>query len=155
VAVAIADLARRIGFAVTAAAPQEELDQFGDLDGHIDGYGVPAKGEGERFLVVATQGRGDLVALKAALTTDSDYVAFVGSRAKAASLREQLLEEGLEAARIDRMRAPAGLDLGAIGPEEIALSIVAEIVEVRRRGQQAASSATLRLRLRMAGHEVD
>ena len=137
VAVAIADLARRIGFAVTAAAPLNELDVFGDLDGHIDGYGVPTKGEGERFLVVATQGRGDLAALKAALSTDSDYVAFVGSRAKAAALREQLLEEGLEAMRIDRLRAPAGLDLGAIGPEEIALSVVAEIVEVRRRGQRA------------------
>src|ERR1700752_1828121 len=143
VAVAIADLARRIGFAVTAAAPPEELNQFGDLDGHIDGYGVPAKSEGERFLVVATQGRGDLAALKAALTTESDYVAFVGSGAKAASLREQLLQEGLEATRIDRMRAPAGLDLGAIGPEEIALSVVAEIVEVRRRGQHATSSPTV------------
>ncbi|HWA43250.1 MAG TPA: XdhC/CoxI family protein [Hypericibacter adhaerens] len=138
VAVAIADLARRVGFAVTAAAPRAELEAFSDLDGRIDGFGVPARGQGSRFLVVATQGRGDLAALKAALSTDADYVAFVGSRAKAASLREQLLEEGLEPGRIDRLRAPAGLDLGAIGPEEIALSVVAEIVEVRRRGQHAA-----------------
>ncbi len=141
VAVAIADLARRIGFAVTAAAPPADLEAFGDLDGHIDGYGVPPKGEGSRYLVVATQGRGDLAALKAALSTDSDYVAFVGSRAKAASLREQLREDGMETTRLDRLRAPAGLDLGAIGPEEIALSVVAEIVEVRRRGQHAASPA--------------
>ena len=77
--------------------------------------------------MVATQGRGDLAALRAALSTDSDYVAFVGSRAKAASLREQLREDGMETTRLDRLRAPAGLDLGAIGPEEIALSVVAEI----------------------------
>jgi xanthine dehydrogenase accessory factor len=141
VAVAIADLARRIGFAVTAAAPQADLEAFGDVDDHIDGYGVPAKGEGPRYLVVATQGRGDLAALKAALSTDSDYVAFVGSRAKAASLRQQLQEDGMETTRLDRLRAPAGLDLGAIGPEEIALSVVAEIVEVRRRGQHAAAPA--------------
>jgi len=53
-------------------------------------------------------------------------------------LREQLKEDGLEATRLDRLRAPAGLDLGAIGPEEIALSVLAEIVEVRRRGQHSA-----------------
>lgn len=141
VAVAIADLARRIGFAVTAAAPLADLEAFGDLDGRIDGYALPVKGEGPRYLVVATQGRSDLSALKAALSTDSDYVAFVGSRAKAASLREQLGEDGMALTRLDRLRAPAGLDLGAIGPEEIALSIVAEIVEVRRRGQHAASPA--------------
>ncbi|MGH6938646.1 XdhC family protein, partial [Hypericibacter sp.] len=80
-------------------------------------------------------------ALKAALSTDGDYVAFVGSRAKAASLREQLQEDGMEVTRLERLRAPAGLDLGAIGPEEIALSVVAEIVEVRRRGQHAAAPA--------------
>ncbi|MFZ5791852.1 MAG: XdhC family protein [Pseudomonadota bacterium] len=138
VALAIADLARRIGFSVTAAAPPDELGLFGDLDGRIDGFDLPARAEGERFVVVATQGRRDFDALKAALSIDADYVAFVGSRGKAAALREQLREAGLAPAQIDRLRAPAGLDIGAIGPEEIALSVVAEIVETRRRGQRAA-----------------
>ena len=137
-AVAIADLARRIGFAVVAAAPAEELTAFGELDGRVEGFAAPVRAEGERFVVVATQGRRDFEALKAALALEGDYVAFVGSRRKAAALRAQLAEAGVEKSRLERLRAPAGLDIGGIGPEEIALSVVAEIVEARRRGQRVA-----------------
>jgi xanthine dehydrogenase accessory factor len=55
-----------------------------------------------------------------------------------AALREKLIAEGIAAAAIDRIKAPAGLDLGAITPEEIAMSILAEITIERRRGQRAA-----------------
>jgi xanthine dehydrogenase accessory factor len=55
-----------------------------------------------------------------------------------AVLRQKLLAEGADAAALDRVRAPAGLDLGAITPEEIALSILAEITALRRRGQREA-----------------
>jgi xanthine dehydrogenase accessory factor len=63
------------------------------------------------------------------------YVAFVGSHRKAASLREAIAAAGVDPEQLARVRAPAGLDIGAVTPEEIALSIVAEMVEVRRRGQ--------------------
>jgi xanthine dehydrogenase accessory factor len=53
-----------------------------------------------------------------------------------AALREKLTAEGIAAAAIDRVKAPAGLDLGAITPEEIAMSILAEITLERRRGQR-------------------
>ena len=79
----------------------------------------------------------DEPALRAALAAVDGYVAFVGSHRKAAALRESLLRSGVDGDRVARLRAPAGLDLGAVTPEEIALSIVAEIVEVRRRGQSA------------------
>jgi xanthine dehydrogenase accessory factor len=87
---------------------------------------------------VSTQGRGDEAALKAALAVEADYVAFVGSRRKAASLRAKLLQDGVAEARLDRLKAPAGLDLGAITPEEIALSILSEIVAERRKGVREA-----------------
>jgi len=54
-----------------------------------------------------------------------------------AALREKLIAQGVDAASIDRVKAPAGLDLGAITPEEIAMSILAEITLERRRGQRS------------------
>src|SRR6266404_826179 len=68
--------------------------------------------------------------------TDAAYHAFVGSRRKMAALREKLIAEGIDASALDRIKAPAGLDLGAITPEEIAMSILAEMTMERRRGQR-------------------
>lgn len=86
----------------------------------------------QNFFVVATQGQGDLDALKGALETKPGYVAFVGSRRKYASLAEKLYAAGIEKSVVDGVQAPAGLDLGAVTPEEIALSILAQLVKVRR-----------------------
>lgn len=86
-------------------------------------------------IVVATQGRGDKDALRAAVMSDAGYIAFVGSRKKFSALRDALIAEGIASARIDRVKAPAGLDIHAITSEEIALSIMAEIVAFRRRPQ--------------------
>jgi xanthine dehydrogenase accessory factor len=72
---------------------------------------------------------------------EADYVAFVGSRRKAESLRARLRERGIEEGRLGRLKAPAGLDLGALTPEEIALSILAEIVMLRRKRQRAGTEA--------------
>jgi xanthine dehydrogenase accessory factor len=132
VAVAIAHLAPRLGFSVTACAPAAEQSAFAEVDQRIEGYELSATEEGERFIVVSTQSRGDEAALTAALLTDAPYVAFVGSRLKAQTLKTALAASGVDARRLDTLRAPAGLDIGAIGPEEIALSIVAEIVAFRR-----------------------
>jgi XdhC/CoxI family protein len=70
--------------------------------------------------------------LAAALGTEARYVAFVGSRRKADVLKAQIAEQGLASDRIARLKAPAGLDIHGIEPEEIALSILAEIVAFRR-----------------------
>jgi xanthine dehydrogenase accessory factor len=134
VAVAIADLAKRTGFAVTICAPAAEQAAFADADRRIEGYALPVEG-GARYVVVSTQGRGDEAALHAALSVDADYVAFVGSRKKAQALKAKLAKDRVPAERLARLKAPAGLDLGAITPDEIAVSIVAEIVAVRRRAQ--------------------
>jgi xanthine dehydrogenase accessory factor len=132
VAVAIADLARRCGFATTVCAPAAEQAAFVDADRRIEGFALPVDEAASRYVVVSTQGRGDEAALLAALAVDADYVAFVGSRKKAAALKAALAERGVAAARLARLKAPAGLDLGAITPDEIAISILAEIVTVRR-----------------------
>jgi xanthine dehydrogenase accessory factor len=136
VAVALAGLARQIGFAVTACAPAAEQPAFGEADTRIEGYALPVEDAGARYVVVSTQGRGDEAALMTALAAETDYVAFVGSRRKAAVLKQALAKRGVTAERLATLKAPAGLDLGAITPDEIAVSILAEIVRVRRGKEQ-------------------
>jgi len=74
-----------------------------------------------------------------AVANEAEYHAFVGSRRKMAALREKLVANGVAPEAIDRVKAPAGLDLGAITPEEIAMSILAEITVERRRGQRGTN----------------
>ena len=139
VALSLAAQARQLGYHVTIAAPAADLPASPDADTLVDGYRLGQLNEAKRFIVVSTQGRGDEAALRVAVSIDAAYHAFVGSRRKMAALREQLIAEGIDAAAIDCIKAPAGLDLGAITPEEIAMSIMAEITLQRRRGQRVAS----------------
>jgi xanthine dehydrogenase accessory factor len=132
VAVAVADFAKRAGFAVTVCAPAAEQSAFAEAERRIEGYALPVKEAGARYLVVSTQGRGDEAALLAALAVEAEYVGFVGSHKKAEALKQALAERGVSADQLARLKAPAGLDLGAITPDEIAISIVAEIVAARR-----------------------
>jgi xanthine dehydrogenase accessory factor len=142
VAVAIAELGRRVGFAVTVCVPAAEQAAFAEADRRIEGFALPVDDEGPRFVVVSTQGRGDEAALQAALAIDAAYVAFVGSRKKAEALRESLAARGVAPERLARLKAPAGLDLGAITPDEIAISILAEIIAARRGGHPRGAAAT-------------
>ncbi|MEP0233673.1 XdhC/CoxI family protein [Roseibium sp.] len=142
VAIALADLGPRVGFDLTVCAPSEDQGAFAAANERIEGYALPVETTACRYLVVATQGRGDQAALKAAVSVGAEHVAFVGSHRKAESLRAKLLAEGVDPAALDRVKAPAGLDLGAITPEEIALSILAEILRIRRKDQRGNVNET-------------
>ena len=85
-----------------------------------------------RYLVIATQGQGDLAALNTGLADPTEYVAFVGSTKKFASLSKKLIAAGIDPSLIAAVRAPAGLNIGAVTPTEIALSILAELTQVKR-----------------------
>ena len=140
VAMSLAAQARPLGYHVTVAAPAADLTDTLDADVVIDGYRPSHLNDAKHFVVVSTQGKGDEAALRAAISIEAAYHAFVGSRRKMAALREKLVAEGIHAEAIDRVKAPAGLDLGAITPEEIAMSILAEITLERRRGQRSTLS---------------
>jgi xanthine dehydrogenase accessory factor len=81
----------------------------------------------------------DVPALRRAVEEDVAYVALVASRRRAAALVDELRADGASPAALDRLKAPAGLDIGARTPAEIALSILAEIVQ-RRRARAGASA---------------
>jgi xanthine dehydrogenase accessory factor len=140
VAMSLATQARQLGYHVTLAAPAGDVIAAPDADVVIDGFALGELNQARRFVVVSTQSKGDEAALRAAISTEAEYRAFVGSRRKMMALREKLVAQGVDPAAIDRVKAPAGLDLGAITPEEIAMSILAEITALRRRGQRAIQS---------------
>ncbi|NIA68320.1 XdhC /CoxI family-like protein [Pelagibius litoralis] len=142
VAIALTELGRQFGYRVVACAPKTSREAFGDIDQLIDGFELENTNRSQRFIVVATQGSGDLAALRAMLSLDANHIAFVGSRKKMANLRGRLTADGVAPEQLDRVKAPAGLDLGAITPQEIALSIIAEVIQSYRQQQQAVAKQT-------------
>ena len=135
VAVALARLSKAINYAVSIAAPQAERERFPDCD-HIraDLDLSQIKITPQTFVVVSTQGQHDEEALENALGSEASYVAFVASKVKAAKILDYLKERGLSSTRLGQLKAPAGLDIHASSPEEIAVSILAEIIQENRSG---------------------
>ncbi|MBI4758719.1 MAG: XdhC family protein [Chloroflexi bacterium] len=87
------------------------------------------------YVVIVTGGHdSDEEALRRVVGTDAAYIGMIGSRRKVKVVLDRLAKEGVPAERLARVRAPIGLDLGAETPEEIALSIMAEIVKVKKVG---------------------
>jgi xanthine dehydrogenase accessory factor len=136
VAVALAKLAPSMGFAVTVAAAPEEYQSFDIGVARLVGVSAPAEAGDDAYVLVSTQGAGDRAALKSAAAMNARYRAFVGSRRKAETLRDELVKEGVSEEALSAIKAPAGLDLSAISADEIALSILAEMVAVRRRPER-------------------
>jgi xanthine dehydrogenase accessory factor len=138
VAKTLARLGKAIGYAISVVAPGADRESFPDSDlvqAELDLGQL--KTTPQTFIVVSTQGEGDEEALEQALLTKAAYVAFVASKAKASKLLGYLKERGVTADRLNQVRAPAGLEITATSPEEIAVSILAEIIQVN--GTRAAS----------------
>ena len=86
-------------------------------------------------LVVVTRGHSeDEVCLQAVMATGADYVGLIGSKRRTRIVLERLRDSGADEEMLGKVHAPIGLDIGAVTPEEVALSIMAEIVAVRRGG---------------------
>jgi xanthine dehydrogenase accessory factor len=94
--------------------------------------------ESDLALVVAAHGRDELRALRRGLEAHLPYVGLVASRVRGSAVAAELRAEGVAEERVATLETPAGLDIGARTPEEIALSILARIVAVRR-GEQAVA----------------
>jgi len=132
-------LAHHAGFAVHAAFPGADAEMFPQAVQIIDGLdletlrcGVPP------LVVVATQGKRDEPGLEAALKTASPHIAFIASERKAQKLRAYLKERGQDPARVDAIVSPAGIEIGAVTPEEIAVSVLAGLIQTRRNEAAAA-----------------
>jgi xanthine dehydrogenase accessory factor len=85
------------------------------------------------FVVIVTRGhRDDMRVLAWAVNTNARYIGMIGSKRKTISIYRELEAQGIPAEKFERVHAPIGLDIGAITPEEIAVSVVAEMIAVRR-----------------------
>ena len=119
------------------------------------GHDVVAAPNDADAVVVATMGVGDEDALAAAASSGASYVGLVASRKKARFLFDYARAAGVAEEQLARVKAPAGLDLGGMSPGEIAISILAEIVQRRRHPEErSASDATRDLLLRPAGKQI-
>jgi xanthine dehydrogenase accessory factor len=141
----LATVAKFAGFKVTVVDDRPEFSsraRFPDVDDvHTMDFVTALRTlpvNPNTFIVIATRGhRHDDVALEAAARTRASYVALLGSRRKTILIYESLASKGVPMERIREIRAPSGLDIGARTPEEIAVSLVAEMLMVRLGGSGA------------------
>jgi xanthine dehydrogenase accessory factor len=143
VARAVVRISKTLQFHVTVVDPLATRASVPEADEVVNELKLAALPlSGESFIVIATHGRYDEEALEQAAKTSASYIALVSSPKRAKVILEQLRERGLPEEAMARIKSPAGLDIGAEGAEEIALSIVAEIVRERRAGKLKKAPAT-------------
>ena len=135
----IVPLANLVGFHVVVIDDREEFAdprifpeaneiRYIPFEGAMEKLGV----HGSPFVVIVTRGHmHDKTVLVQALKTEAKYIGMIGSRRKRDIIYQKLLEEGFTQMDLDRVHSPIGLDIGAETPEEIAVSIVAELIKVR------------------------
>ncbi|HUV20222.1 MAG TPA: XdhC family protein [Gammaproteobacteria bacterium] len=121
-------LAGHLGFAVTLTCPDPVAR---DLPANVRRATDFSEVNGD-FIVIATQGKHDRSALKAALASSASHIAMIASSRKIAGLKASFARAGVAPAQLDRIHSPAGIEIGALTPAEIALSVLAELVRVRR-----------------------
>ncbi|HEY4263641.1 MAG TPA: XdhC family protein [Schlesneria sp.] len=130
----VSQIGSLMGFEVVVDDPGATPTQFPSADRVIsddDNYQQLDPLE-QDFVVIATQHRGDHQSLRRVLGTEVKYIALVASHKRTSLVLDYLQDAGFDNSAISRIRAPCGLQLGARTPEEIALSVVSEIVLVRR-----------------------
>lgn len=139
VAVSVVRLAKLLGLPVLAMDDREEYAQMLQDAGADMVYCEPFEqvlkrlpgGEETYFIVVTRAHTFDVVCLEQILKKNAAYVGMMGSRGRAALVRRQLLEQGADAERVEALYAPIGLPIGSQTAEEIALSILAQIVSIK------------------------
>ena len=136
--------AARAGFSVTVADDRESYAnsaRFPEAEKVIaDDFEKTCAGiepTSATYIVIATRGhRDDMRVLRWAVQTEARYIGMVGSRRKVITVYRELVKEGLKPELFERVHSPVGLDIGAVTPEEIAVSITAELIGARRKAER-------------------
>jgi xanthine dehydrogenase accessory factor len=138
IAETLATLGDLMGFAITVNDPGAEPSAFPQAQRLVtEDFDLTETPIGPKsFVVIATQHKRDHLWLKKALAGDAAYTALIASRHRAALVLDYLRAEGISDEKIATVYAPAGLHLGASTPEEIALSVISQMVALRRGGEQ-------------------
>jgi xanthine dehydrogenase accessory factor len=132
---ALVSLGKDLGWRVSLMGLDVTRERFPDADHIFDELDFSKLTITKNsYVVVASHGNYDEDMLVAALQSNAPYVALIASKKRANAILQYLNEASLTQAQIARLKYPAGLDIGAVTPEEIALSILAEIIQRRRHG---------------------
>ena len=141
----LATFGEQLGFAVTVIDDREDFANherfpmaehvlYGEIGEQLDSLTL----DQTAHVVLVSRGHlQDEIALRHAVAQSTGYLGMIGSRRRAATVLQHLTEEGIDPAALNAVSTPIGLDIGAETPEEIALSILAEIVMLRRGGTGA------------------
>ena len=142
---ALARIADQAGFEITVV---DDRESFANLKRFPMAAGVYAGFEAafeqlrpnpSTYVVIVTRGhKDDMRVLAWAVRTGARYIGMIGSKRKVLSVYKALEKEGFQPDEFERVHAPVGLDIGALAPEEIAVSITAELIAVRRNAQNVA-----------------
>ncbi len=142
---ALAGLARKLNFTITVVDERQEiLDNFHPpVESVLAAPGftgnLPRVGP-DCYLVIVTHGHlGDLAVLERVIVANCAYYGMIGSKAKIAKVYAELKKKGIDHSMTEQIHAPIGLDIGAEGPYEIAISIIAEIIDTRKKRRQKPS----------------
>jgi xanthine dehydrogenase accessory factor len=137
-------LGNLMNFSVTIHDPSATKESFPDAQRIIDkDFNVSEITFGPNtYVVIATLHKNDHIWLQRALEGEAAYVALIASAHRSRLVLDYLLAEGISQEKVDRVWAPAGLDLKAAGPEEIALSVMSQIVAIKRGGTAAPLKTT-------------
>ncbi len=159
VAQAIVRLAEPLGFRIVVVDARESLatrDRFPTVDGLIvawpdEALEEIAVNEASSIVILTHDPKFDEPAILGALKTDAGYIGAIGSRKTNHERRDRMLEAGATEEQLERVHAPIGLDIGGSSPEEMAISILAEIISVRY-GRSGGSLRSTAGRIRAEGN---
>ena len=145
VSLGVSRVAHAAGFAINviddraAFANAERFPMANEVYESYEDAFAKIKPNASSYLLIVTRGhKDDMRVLAWAVRTDARYVGMIGSKRKVISVYKALEKEGYGAEEFERVHAPVGLDIGALSPEEIAVSITAELISVRRNAQNLA-----------------
>jgi xanthine dehydrogenase accessory factor len=136
----VAAMAKRMGFRVVVVDPRAEYNNSECLptadslvvDDYVNAFSNLSVGK-DSYIVILTPGHvSDEQCLELAVGTEAKYIGMIGSQRKVKEVKEHLLKKGVTQQTLDGVHAPVGLAIGAESPDEIAVSILAEMIKVRR-----------------------
>jgi len=140
---AIAKLGHLLGFDIIVIDPLAKKENFPEaqivLADFVENNLLNIHLSTHSYIVIVTRHKDDLPTLRTSLKTKATYIGLIGSRRRVLQAFGILQQEGYDEAQLARVNAPIGLDIGAETPEEIAVSIIAEIIQHRRTGRNQAA----------------
>jgi len=137
---ALSKVGKMLDFDITVLDPMAKKESFPEATQVVSDFvetGFPKISvDKSTYIVILTRHKDDVPALKCSLKTNAAYIGMVASRRRVALVFNHLLKEGFTEEQLQRVYSPVGLDIGAETPEEIAVSILGEIIKIRRIGRE-------------------